>query len=104
MSEQEEAKRDGARLQRNSGRGKFAKGDSIWRNYVIDYKEYSKSFSVSKDVWAKICTDTFKVGINYNPCIKVILGDENRVRLAVIEWERLVELEEIAEEYYNGRE
>lgn len=102
MSEQEEAKRDGARLQRNSGRGKYAKGDAIWRGYVVDYKEYSKSFSVSKDVWAKVCTDTFKVSISYNPCIKVILGDTDRVRLAVIEWDRLVELEEIAEAYYNG--
>lgn len=93
MTEKAEAKRDGARLQKNSGRGKFAKGDATWYNHVIDYKEYEKSYSISRDNWAKICTDTVKVNFRYQPCIKVILGSENeKVRLAVVDWDWYDEL------------
>lgn len=99
MSEQEEAKRDGARLQPNSGRGPIAKGDAKWHNFLVDYKEYSKSFSVSKSVWAKVCTDAFTVGLDYNPLIKVVLGDTDRVRLGIVEWAVLEELVEKAEAY-----
>ena len=61
MSERGEAKRDGAKQQKNSGRGNYQKGDAQWRNFVVDYKEYEKSISISQSIWAKICTDTFRV-------------------------------------------
>jgi len=101
MSERGEAKRDGAKLQKNSGRGKIQKGDAKWRNYVVDYKEYAKSISITPTMWAKICTDTFKVSRYMFPALKLVLGDTNKIRLAVIEWSRLEELEECWEVHHG---
>lgn len=93
MSEKAEIKRDGAKAQKNSGRGKYQKGDAILHPFLVDYKEASKSFTLNKEVWAKICTDSFKVSRELYPCLKVIIGDGNdKVRLAVIEWAYLEEL------------
>ena len=87
MSERSEIKRDGAKGQKNSGRGDYQKGDSQWKDFVVDYKEYEKSISLSKDMWSKICTDTFKVSRDKHPALKIILGKDNsKTRLAVIEW------------------
>ena len=95
MSERGEVKRDGAKAQKNSGRGAYQKGDSQWHDFVVDYKEYSKSISISKEIWSKICTDTFKVSRDKYPVLKLILGGEGtKTRLAVIEWalfEQMVE-------------
>jgi len=99
MSERGEAKRDGAKLQKNSGRGKYQKGDATWRSFLVDYKEYEKSISITKEIWAKVCTDTFKVSREKFPVLKLILGkDNNKTRLAVIEWALLEELVECWEE------
>lgn len=76
MTEASEAKRDGAILQPNSGRGSHAKGDAKLGPFLVDYKEYSKSFSISKDVWAKICTDAVLKG-KLQPALKVVLGDND---------------------------
>lgn len=89
MSEASEAKRDGARLQKNSGRGWRQKGDAILDDLTIDYKEYKSTFSLSRKVWAKVCTDALKNGSRYYPVLKVILGDTEKVRLAVISWDYL---------------
>ena len=95
MSEKGEAKRDGARQQKNSGRGKIQKGDATWNGFVVDYKEYSKSISISEEIWAKICTDTFKVSRSYHPLLKLILGEGARkTRLAVVEWSLFEEMVE----------
>jgi hypothetical protein len=93
MSERGEIKRDGAKGQKNSGRGDYQKGDALWNNFVVDYKEYEKSISISKTMWAKICTDTFKVSRERYPVLKLILGgDGQKTRLAVIEWVLLEQL------------
>ena len=93
MSEAAEIKRDGAKGQKNSGRGQYQKGDAIMPPFLVDYKEASKSFNLNKSVWAKICTDTFKVSRNLYPCLKIIIGDGNeKVRLAIIEWAYLEDL------------
>jgi hypothetical protein len=102
MSERSEAKRDGAKLQKNSGRGQYQKGDARWKNYVVDYKEYGKSISINKEMWGKVCTDTFKVSRELHPALKLILGDSSKIRLAVIEWDRLEELEECWEENHDN--
>lgn len=95
MSERGEIKRDGARAQKNSGRGQYQKGDAQWNDFVVDYKEYEKSISITPDIWAKICTDTFKVDRNKHPVLKLILGSgNNKIRLAVIEWSIFEEMEE----------
>lgn len=81
--------RIGAKLHKNSGRG-FVKGDGSWRNFVIDIKEYEKSFSLSEAAWAKICTDTMSVDRTKAPMLLVVLGKGARkVRLAVIELDQL---------------
>ena len=103
MSERSEAKRYRAKQQKNSGRGDYQKGDAQWGNFVVDYKEYEKSISVSKDMWAKICTDTFKVSRDKHPALKLVLGgSSNKVRLAVIEWSLLEQLVEYWESN-NGK-
>lgn len=95
MSELNEIKRDSAKAQKNSGRGKYQKGDAIWHQFVVDYKESAKSVSLNKNMWAKICTDTFKVDTNKHPALKLILGEGSaKVRLAIIEWEVLAEMVE----------
>ena len=43
MSERAEVKRDGAKAQKNSGRGDYQKGDAQWNQSLVDYKEASKS-------------------------------------------------------------
>jgi len=98
MSERSEAKRDGAKLQKNSGRGQIQKGDAKWKNFVVDYKEYEKSISINQSMWSKICTDTFRVDRSKHPLLKLILGKDNsKIRLAVIEWSLLEELIECYE-------
>lgn len=93
MSERGEASRDGARLQKNSGRGEYQKGDATWKGFVVDYKEYPKGIRITPDMWAKICSDQIKVDREAHPVLKVIMQAGGRkVRLAVIEWEVLEEL------------
>lgn len=94
MSERSEAKRDGARLQKNSGRGKIQKGDSVMGDFVVDYKEYNESISVSKKMWAKICSDAFTVSRDKHPVLKLVLGDKYPTRIAVIEWDTFMEMKE----------
>lgn len=93
MSEAGEIRRDGAKAQKNSGRGQIQKGDAKWHNFVVDYKEYEKGFRVTPENWAKICTDTFRSDPDMSPLLKVILGSgQNKLRLGIVEWEWLEEL------------
>jgi outer membrane phospholipase A len=83
LTEKSESKRIGAKQHKNSGRN-TKKGDATWNNFVVDFKECSKSFTINKDVWAKATTDAIKS--NKDPAIFIILGEgPNKVRLALIE-------------------
>ena len=94
MSERSESKRLGAKQHKNSGRNN-KKGDATWRNFIVDFKEVSKSFTLNKDVWAKAVTDSIKSGTDKSPAIIVILGEGNtKVRLAIIEMDMLEQLTE----------
>lgn len=84
MSEASEVRRLGAKAQPNSGRGKHKKSDAILGPFVYDIKEYAKSFSVSRDVWAKVCSDTITVDMHMQPALQLVLGDPP-IRLWVIE-------------------
>ena len=101
LSERNEIRRDGARAQKNSGRGKIQKGDAIWNErYLVDYKEYAKSITLNRDVWGKVCTDAMKAGRSLSPILKIILGEgKQKTRLAVIEWSVLEQLVESEREY-----
>jgi hypothetical protein len=94
MTERGEAGRIGAKLQKNSGRGRIQKGDARWHGFIVDFKEFSKSFSLSRAVWAKASTDAVRQGAD--PMIIVVLGEEGepKTRLAVVE---LALLEQILE-------
>lgn len=101
MSEKNESNRIGAKQHKNSGRN-TKKGDATWRNFVIDFKESSKSFTLNKDVWAKAVTDSIKAGKDKSPAIVVILGEGNqKTRLAVIEFDLL---DQLTWEVKNGTE
>lgn len=92
MSEAGEIKRMGAKAHKNSGRG-MVKADASWEDFVVDIKEYSKSYSVSQDSWAKIVTDTLRVDRKKSPALKLVLGEgSKKVRLAIIEWAELERL------------
>ena len=94
MSERGELKRIGAKPHRNSGRGPV-KADGSLDDFVVDVKEYSKSYSVSQDSWSKIVSDTMKVDRQKNPALMIVLGSEHKkVRLAIIEWEVFEQLRE----------
>jgi len=83
MSERSESKRLGAKKHKNSGRN-TKKGDATWNNFTVDFKESSKSFTLNKDVWAKVVTDAIKN--NNDPALVIVLGEDNKkVRLAIIE-------------------
>lgn len=85
IMEKEEIKRDGGKAQKNSGRGQIQKGDAILEPFCYDIKEYEKTFGVSKDVWAKVCTDAFRSG-RREPALKIVIGTANsKVRLWVVE-------------------
>lgn len=101
MGEKEEAKRDGARLQSNSGRGMFSKGDARWFSNVIDYKDAKRSFGLTKKVWAKVCTDAYRVDRDAKPLLKVTLGEDSFVRLFVVGEDWMHELMETYEKYYD---
>ena len=102
MSEEFEAKRDGATLQPNSGRGKTKKGDAVLYPFLIAYKEYEKSFSISKMVWGKICRDAITNAI-MEPTIKVILGSgSDRTRVWIVGDKMFHEMREAWLEKYGG--
>lgn len=90
MSEKNESRRIGAKQHKNSGRNS-KKGDATWQNFTVDFKECSKSFSLNKDVWAKVVTDALKN--NNDPMILLVLGDGNsKVRLAITEFDLLEQI------------
>ena len=90
LTEKSESKRIGAKQHKNSGRN-TQKGDASWKNFVVDFKEVGKSFTLNKEVWAKATTDAMKNG--KDPAIIVVLGEGNsKVRLAIIEMSILEQL------------
>jgi hypothetical protein len=78
LSEADEIKRDGATPVKNSGRG-LQKGDAILEPFLVDYKEYGKSFGITKEMWAKVSTDSIKNG-RRQPALKLVIGKEGEVR------------------------
>ena len=102
MSEINEINRDGAKPQPNSGRGKHDKGDAILEPFLVDYKEYDQSFSVSRTNWAKLQMDAFRAG-RREPAFKLVLGDKEskeKLRVWVISDAMFHEMLEV----YNGQE
>lgn len=107
MSEKSEAKRDGAKLTPNSGRGRHNKGDARLSIFTIDYKEASKSFNLNTNVWAKVQRDAI-ANQNSTPALKIILGEDIKERLWIVQegiihdYVRLLEKEAAEEERNNN--
>lgn len=106
MSEEYEMKRDGMTPVKNSGRGRgVQKGDATLGPFLVDIKEYTKSFSVSREVWAKISTDAWKNG-NRDPALKLVLGEEgiNPTRVWVIGDNMFHEMLDAWNKVYGGEQ
>ena len=71
-TEKEEIRKSHAKAQWNSGRG-TQKGDATLGPFLVDIKEFEKTFGLSKSVWQKISKDA--VHENLEPSLKVILGN-----------------------------
>jgi len=83
LTEKSESKRIGAKQHKNSGRNTH-KGDATWKNFTVDFKEVSKSFTINEKVWAKATTDAIKN--NSDPAIIIVMGQgPNKVRLILTE-------------------
>ncbi len=92
MSEKSESKRINAKQHKNSGRN-TKKGDATWKNFVVDFKETKKSFTINQQIWAKAVTDSLQAGTDKSPAVVVVLGEGNKkTRLAIIEFELLDQL------------
>lgn len=101
MSEINEINRDGATPQRNSGRGVHDKGDAVLEPFLVDYKEYDQSFSVSRTNWAKLQMDAFRAG-RREPAFKLVLGDKefkDKLRVWVISDAMFHEMLEVYNKY-----
>lgn len=72
-SELAELKKAGAKPQRNSGRGPYQKGDGRLEPFIVDVKEAKASFAFNRKVWAKICSDAAKHGLE--PALMVAIGE-----------------------------
>ncbi len=106
MTEKNQIARDGAVPQKNSGRGWVQKGDATKGPFLIDYKEYTESFGVSRKVWAKLQKDAFRAGMR-QPALRLILGKKDavdRLRLWVINDSMFDEMLEAWEEKYGNHE
>lgn len=89
-TEKEEAKKDKAKLVKNSGRG-FKKGDAQFHKFLLDYKHNESSFTLTKKAWVKHRKDAWNDNHKY-PCISVIFGEHSDTKVAIIEWDVFLEL------------
>lgn len=104
MSEAHEIKRLGATPVKNSGRSRgVAKGDAILEPFLVDVKEYDKSFSVSRENWGKISSDAVNNG-RREPMFLLCLGEEGQtpVRVWVVSDSMGREMLEAWREKYEG--
>ncbi len=93
-TEAAELKRIGATPVKNSGRG-LRKGDGKLFPFLVDVKEYTKSFSVSRGVWAKLSVDAISNG-KMLPALLLCLRekDDPPLRLWVVGEKAFLEMRE----------
>jgi len=94
--ERRQAKRDGATLVKNSGRG-LRKGDAILGNLMLDYKFTSKnSYTINRSKLNDFRSQAWRE--QKEPVVVVIFTDERQQELAICDWQYLKDLQE-----ENGR-
>jgi hypothetical protein len=94
--EKRQAKKDGAVLVKNSGRGE-RKGDARRGTLLVDYKYTGhQSFAINVKAWDKHAKDAWTEG--YEPCIVPIFQSHGGKCLAIVDWDWLKnELDELEE-------
>jgi hypothetical protein len=98
-TELQEIKRMQGKPQKNSGRG-WQKGDATLGPFIVDVKEYKKTFGLSRDMWGKVSTDAAKH--RKEPTLMVCLGDgRDSLRLWVVGDEMFTQMLEAYEEKYG---
>lgn len=103
MSEEAELKRIGAVPVKNSGRSRgIEKGDGVLEPFLVDVKEYTKSFSVSRENWKKLSTDAVHNG-RRQPMLVLALLEEGTapIRLWVMGESMGLEMHEAWKEKYE---
>lgn len=86
--EQLQAKRDGAILVPNSGRGQLRKGDARMGDFLIDYKFTEKgSYSVNYKNMRKFAHQAWREGLE--PVVVTVFVDNNGETYATLSWEIL---------------
>lgn len=109
QSEIYELKRVGAVPVKNSGRGKFDKGDGIIYSpngdplFTVDVKEAGKSFGLSESACLKLNSDAVKN--NTYGMFKVVIGNEEpKMRMMVVSEAIFKEMYDAWQEKYYGEE
>lgn len=88
------------RAQKNSGRGMYQKADAKLGPFIVDIKEYSNTFGLSRKVWAKICSDATRSG--GEPSLMLAIGEgKETIRLWVLEDVMFKEMLSAWEEKYG---
>lgn len=87
-SEEYELSRIGAEPTKNSGRGKFQKGDGVisfrGMSVTVDVKEYKESFGLSRKMVAKLGADTRQNRTDYGIFFVALGEEEPRQRMVVM--------------------
>ncbi len=102
MREAREIRADGATPIPNSGRG-MLKGDAVLGNYLLDYKDYTNSFSISLKALHKHARDSWKAHHKI-PCQAVTINpkegsNDRAMKVAIIPWNAFQDLLETERKY-----
>lgn len=98
--ERRQAKKDGAEVVKNSGRGQ-RKGDARRDNLLIDYKYTSAgSFSINLKAFEKHEKDAWHEG--YEPCIVPVFETSNGRTLAILDWNYVKEIHDQLQAYMEA--
>lgn len=102
ISELNELNRISATPTKNSGRGKFQKGDGLIGDLAtVDVKEYKESFGLSQKMVAKLNLDSQTNGTRYGMFFVVLGEDEPKQRYVCMPEAMYNELIELYEERYG---
>ena len=94
----------GATPTKNSGRGKFHKGDGLIGSHnlaTVDVKEYSESFGLSRKAVAKLNKDSQQNKTRYGVFMVVLGEDEPKERWVAMPEKMFQELMELYEDTYG---
>lgn len=105
LLEKKQAKLDGAKLVKNSGRG-MKKGDAIWHELLLDYKfTEGKSFSLNNKAFQKHLADARLDGDRIGTYVIIFQEEPFDKKYAIVDWEWLKSLYEddayLSEEVYE---